>query len=372
MEGQGGQSHLGRREAVNLGSFYTPRVLVERAFEMLARAAFLDASPGDFVLLDNACGYGNFLETDLDFAEKIGADIDEAAILNAKKIFESAPRPPKFFCMNSLSQVSRSRLGIPEAARLIAVGNPPYNDHTSIVQNKIKLGAQEADPQILRRDLGQSFLLSFDLLRAEFVCVLHPLSFLIKKSNLRSIQGFAKNYCLLDSLVFSSSVFCPNSLGHFPIVLALYRRQPPGTTEAFVQHHTFKTLEGASFCLSDFESIAAFLDKYPNKKRVKTKVAMFYTLRDINALRRSRTFLAHDTANAVYVAPEKYGLYCYVDAFKKILPHVPYYLGNCDVPIDFAKFRALEAEFIKSSEAGENTPAVEAYFRELLGRHYVE
>lgn len=372
MTAASGQSHLDRREAVNLGSFYTPKFLVDLAYEMLSRHAFVHDSPGDFTLLDNACGYGNFLETDLGFAQKIGADIDEEAVKKAREIFGSGPTSPSFLCANSLSGVSRGKFGIAETARLVIVGNPPYNDHTSIVQNKLKHGAPETDSEIFRRDLGQSFLLSFERLRAEFVCVLHPLSFLIKSSNLRSIAPFAKTYRLIDALVFSSRVFCPNSLGHFPIVLALYRRAAPGTTEELVKNHTFRTLEGADFRLADFDSIANYLDKYPNKNRVKTKVAMFYTLRDINALRRSRTFLARDTANAVYVAPEKYGLYCYVDAFKKILPHVPYYLGNCDVPIDFAKFRALEAEFIKSSESGQNTAAASAYFRELLGKHYVE
>lgn len=363
---------MARREAVNLGSFYTPKFLVDRAYEMLARNAFAGESPCAFTLLDNACGYGNFLETELEFAKKIGADVDPEAIKKAREIFGHEPTSPTFLCVNSLSNVSRARFGVAETERLVIVGNPPYNDHTSIVQNKLKRGAQEADPGIFRRDLGQSFLLSFERLRAEFVCVLHPLSFLIKPSNLRSIAPFAKAYRLLDALVFSSSVFCPNSLGHFPIVLALYRREVPGTTEELVKTHLFRTLEGAEFSLSEFESVARYLDKYPNKNRVPNKVAMFYTLRDINALRRSRTFLSRDTANAVYVAPEKYGLYCYVDAFKKILPHVPYYLGNCDVPIDHAKFLKLEAEFVKSSEAGKNTPAAEAYFRELLGKHYVE
>ena len=72
----------------------------------------------------------------------------------------------------------------------------------------------------------------------------------------------------------------------------------------------------------------------------KQKVAMFYTLRDINALRRSKTFISKNTANAVYVTQDKYSLYCYVDVFKQIIKHIPYYLGNCDILIDFKKFQA--------------------------------
>jgi len=58
-----------------------------------------------------------------------------------------------------------------------------------------------------QRDLGISFLLSYNKLAADFVCVLHPLSYLIKKSNFEALWQFKDNYRLVDSVVISSGVF---------------------------------------------------------------------------------------------------------------------------------------------------------------------
>lgn len=181
--------------------------------------------------------------------------------------------------------------------------------------------------------------------------MLHPLSYLIKESNFKSLKSFIKHYRSIDSTIISSQIFCPKSLGFFPIVITLYERDNQGM---------------------DFDFIAKYIDKYPNKNRVDSrhKVGMFYTLRDINALRRSKTFIGKNTANAVYVTQDKYSLYCYVDVFKQIIKHIPYYLGNCDVLIDFKKFQALESAFIKASENNILSEDIMQYFKDLLGEHY--
>ena len=363
------QAHLDRIQMVNQGSFYTPNSIVCLVYQML-----LDSKINikDYVSLDSSCGYGSFLNLE-GFKQNIGADIDSVALLKAKAYFKDSYMKPLFIHTNALADVQRNKFKITESDKLIIIGNPPYNDKTSIVQNHLKsTDSNPVDSYLKARDIGISFLRSFDILKADYICVLHPLSYLIKESNFKSLKNFTKHYRLLDSTIISSQIFCPKSLGFFPIVIALYERDNQGMDFDFIYNFYFKTFDSKTFKLSDFDFIAQYIDKYPNKKRVdsKHKVAMFYTLRDINALRRSKTFISKNTANAVYVTQDKYSLYCYVDVFKQIIKHIPYYLGNCDILIDFKKFQALESAFIKASENKILSEDIMQYFKDLLGVHY--
>jgi hypothetical protein len=74
-------------------------------------------------------------------------------------------------------------------------------------------------------------------------------------------------------------------------------------------------------------------------------------MRDINALKRSRTFIKEDTANTIYISQEKLPYYCYVDIFKDIAPKLPYYFGNLDVPFDKSNFEKLKDDFFALSVA---------------------
>ena len=406
------QTHLDKIKALNLGSFYTPDFVVKTVYDMLLND-LSSVNLSDTVLLDSSCGYGNFLRYDflqglkvqgkkdlksqgeegfefkekkmqktlnlntksvksLEFKEKIGIDIDEEALKIARQNFSNSKNPPKFLHKNSLVNVSRANFDIKEGSKLVIIGNPPYNDKTSIVQKSLKNDECSVDKELKKRDLGMSFLLSFEKLKADYMCVLHPLSYLIKESNFKALRTFFANYKLKNSLIISSQIFCPNSLGFFPIIIALYERSTEGISYEFIKHYSFKTAENKAFCLNDYEFISKFIDKYPNKKRIldSQKIAMFYTLRDINALRRSKTFIDKDCANAVYIEPEKYSLYCYVDVFKQILKNVPYYFGNCDVMIDFKGFKRLEKDFIKASNSKCLSPEITHYFENLLGEHY--
>lgn len=355
-------SHLNPKSIVNLGSFYTPEFLVEKAHALLQEYI----SSQKYTLLDSSCGAGNFLLAN-GFDKIIGADIDKGALDIARSRIDSRIT---LLHKNTLYNVSRGTFGISESEKLIIIGNPPYNDRTSIVQRTVKnKEAISMDLTLQARDIGISFLRSYEKLQADYVCVLHPLSYLIKKTNFQALKDFAKHYRLLNSLIISSKEFCKNSKKHFPIVMALYKREDGGMDYNYICKFNFQTLEGKSFRLNDFEYIGRYINKYPNK--LKNYQAMFYTMRDINALARSKTFLDKANSNTVYVPRDKYSLYCYVDVFKAFLPHIPYYFGNCDVMIDFAKFKGLENSFVQASEEKIYKPEILQYFKDLLGIHYL-
>lgn len=374
------QKHLSRIDTVNLGSYYTPEVIVDLAYSILQKNIEYIK---DFSIIDSSCGYGSFLARKNIAKRLIGADIDQKAVSEAKKIIGEVD----FICQNSLSNVNRSSLNIKDDEKIIAIGNPPYNDTTSIIRNSIKDASiqNKIDTDIKTRDLGMSFLLSYDKLKADYVCVLHPLSYLIKKANFALLSKFAKNYKLIDGTIISSHEFSDTSRGMaFPILVALYKRGEQGMSYDYIQNYQFKVKDDGFFRLKDFDTIVNYVQKYPNKKILNKNdkpVAKFWTLRDINALKRNRTFINEDTYNTVYVLMEKLPYYCYIDVFKQYAGKMPYFIGNCDVIIDDDKFNKIKECFIDQSvhtnpvlknkfnfrKIPDAKLKIDNYFKELLG-----
>jgi hypothetical protein len=189
--------------------------------------------------------------------------------------------------------------------------------------------------------------------------------------------------------VVASSVFSATSkTTSFPIIIALYERNLFGMDYAYIKNYKFKTNDNKVFSINEYDTIGNYVAKYPNHKSVSPQetVAYFYTMRDINALKRAATFLEKETYNAVRVTKENLPYYCYVDVFKDYIPHIPYYFGNSDIMIDKDKFQELEPLFV--SRSGQKHPKlnshtkiknyddtkkeINVYFRELLGAHYVD
>lgn len=373
------QKHLNHIDTVNLGSYYTPEVIVNLAYLILQKNI---KDIKDFSILDSSCGYGSFLTKKNIVKRLIGADIDQKAISEAKKMISGVD----FICQNSLWNVSRKGLTIKGDEKIITIGNPPYNDTTSIIRNSIKDSSiqNKIDIDIKTRDLGMSFLLSYDKLEADYICVLHPLSYLIKKTNFALISKFAKNYKLIDGIIISSHEFSDTSRGMaFPILIALYKRDVGGMDYNYIQNYQFNVKNDGVFRLRDFDTIVNYVQKYPNKKFLNKNdkpVAKFWTLRDINALKRNRTFIDEDTYNTVYVLMEKLPYYCYIDVFKQYTHRMPYFIGNCDVIIDNEKFNEIKECFISQSvhtnpvlknklrfrEIPDAKLKIDNYFRELL------
>lgn len=73
------QEHLEYEDRVNLGSYYTPPKFVEMAWELIEPYVHSQT-----IIIDTACGYGDFL-IDYGQAATIGCDIDEDAVDIAKK-----------------------------------------------------------------------------------------------------------------------------------------------------------------------------------------------------------------------------------------------------------------------------------------------
>ncbi|RKU28885.1 SAM-dependent methyltransferase [Candidatus Poribacteria bacterium] len=383
------QAHLAYESRVNLGSYYTPPEIVGTAWEMIA--PYVDSQT---TVIDSACGYGDFLK-DCGQAITIGCDIDETAIDVAKKNDNKV----RFFQTNALCDISREKFGVPQQSDLIVVGNPPYNDKTSLIRHNIKDVDFDIDEDIACRDLGISFLRSYNKLEADLICVLHPLSYLIKPTNFRLLKAFTENYRLIDGLLISSSEF-PESAKHtaFPIVLALYQKDTQGMVYDFIRAFRFRVAGKSDFCLGDFDYISNYINKYPKKNQPtyvegdvqhseKEDPLFFWTMRDINALKRNRTFVESYSANTIVLDKRKLDYYAYVDVFKRNLHRLPFYFGNCDVLIDDNLFKQYKSAFISDAirhhpylkkrfhinpiEKQQAVSGLDMYFKLLLGEHHV-
>ena len=392
------QAHLGYESRVNLGSYYTPPEIVNIAWEMIAPYVHSQTT-----IIDSACGYGDFLKNSGQ-SITIGCDIDETAIDVAKKNNDKV----QFFQTNALCNVSREKFGIPEQSDLIVVGNPPYNDKTSLIRHSIKDVDFDIDEDIASRDLGISFLRSYNKLEADLICVLHPLSYLIKPTNFRLLKEFTANYRLIDGLLISSWEF-PESAKHtpFPILLALYQRDTQGMEYSFIRSFRFRiagkdnkkraapikpqrgVMSIGGFCLGDFDYITGYIDKYPKKQNRPTynDSLFFWTMRDINALKRNRTFVESYSTNTIVIDKRKLDYYAYVDVFKRNLHRLPFYFGNCDVLIDDDLFRQYKPCFISDTvrhhsflkkhfqinpiEKQQAASELDMYFKLLFAEHHV-
>lgn len=373
------QKHLNYKDTINYGSYYTPVWIVDIVYEFLSKHII---SFNEYFIVDTSCGYGAFLRGE----KAIGADIDELALGTAKK------NNPRFtyFKQNSLLNISRLQYMLSNDDKIIIVGNPPYNDTTSIIRNEIKQEIFPKDNDVASRDLGISFLLSYNKIKANYICVLHPLSYLIKKTNFENLGDFKKNYKLIDALIISSGVFSETSkTTYFPIIIAFYERNLSGMNYDYICNYKFKTYEGKTFYLKQYDKISNYITKYPNQKYINKDetIAYFWTMRDINALKRTKTFVRDESYNTIRVTKNNLLYYCYVDIFKDYIPHIPYYFGNSDIMIINDSFLRIKDFFIKKSikknpelckyiscqdDFTYRDDIIEKYFKNLLGEHYVD
>ena len=125
------QEHLTDSKRINMGSFYTPLRYVSLVSQWLQEEGVLDAS-----VFDPSCGYGAFFTLAVPKAhyDFYGNDIDGEAIKNVVEQFPNV----KVFNKNIFTSITRGDFGISKDKPLIVVGNPPYNDVTSQINQKTK------------------------------------------------------------------------------------------------------------------------------------------------------------------------------------------------------------------------------------------
>jgi predicted RNA methylase len=330
--------HLTKEDIIKNGSVFTPESIVEIAVNWLK--PYVDKHDK---VIDFGCGYGAFISKFINLSNNcIATDMDKQSIDFINQHFPKV----QTYLENSLVDIDRKKYRIDEHDRVFIIGNPPYNDLTSQFKKGQK-GEMVVDPAIKARDLGMAFLNMYALLSPKFICVLHPLSYLIKKTNYRALDQFHCTYTLKKGLVFSSKEFesINKQYADFPVVLALYERSLlENQTFEDILHFQFSVYQSKKiFIVSQFNTIDGLMNKYPTKTGNEDDL-YFYTIRDINALIRNKTFIDKKIPNGVKVDMQTLYLYAWLDYFKKYAKFTNHYLiGNLS-PLFSAKINDSETK----------------------------
>lgn len=307
------QKHLTSEQAIINGSFYTPDHIVKKVYEMLAQFEVE-------MYIDTSAGYGNFLKKKKNY---IGFDIDSHAVKVMKENGYVALENNSLADIDVINKLTKGKV-------TAIVGNPPYNNFSSLYKKSQK-GEFNGNKKYLSRDLGISFLKSYVDINCEYVCVLHPLAYLIKESNFRLLGDFSKQFRIEKSYIFSSNEFLElKNKTPFPIIVALYKRDSRGMSFEDIQKFKFNVEDKLKFSLSSFDFIDKYATKYKDKK-ITGNYKHFQTMRDINALSRNATWLKSESESSIRVTKDNEYIYKSIVNLKSVyLKHMEklYFLGN--------------------------------------------
>lgn len=296
-------------EIIKSGSFYTNESLVNIVFNKVSQ--YIDSNT---IIADFGCGNGAFVDMFIKRGKRFFATENNKNIIPDLK-----NKWPEIdvFCENSLVDINRKKYNISLTDKLLIVGNPPYNDVTSIFRKGEK-GDITCDSDVLSRDYGISFLKAYAKLKADVICILHPLSYLIKKQNFSSLSYFKDNYKLVSATVFSSKEFSTikKNNSDFPVIAALYVRNATGMNYDYIRSFPFEIYrESNKFILNKIQTIDGIIDKYP--KKGENNGLQFYTLRDMNALLRNKSFIENKLINGVAVTYHNFYQYAWLFYLKE-------------------------------------------------------
>lgn len=318
-------NHLTKEEQIQLGSYYTHEKLVKKVYEYIK--PYILKNKENVIIFDNAAGFGAFVLELKDY-EYRASDSDPKAFSFLKKNLDNK----KIYYSNSLMNVSREKYNIQRDSFLVMIGNPPYNDTTSEFRNG-KKGKNLADEDLFDRDLGVSFLKSYNKLKADIVCVLHPLSYLIKKTNFNRLKIFKNNYILNKGIVFPSSWFHKTGSIKFPIMIGLYERNEEGMGYDYIKNFEFSILDNPKkFLLSNYETTDGYINKYPPRKKdlqISPIGLYYYTFRDFNSLIKNTSFMNKKHYNGIVVTLQNFYKYAYLYSLKSLFkPKNGWLYGN--------------------------------------------
>lgn len=332
--------HLPKIKKIQLGGYYTPKKLVDIVHSIIK--PYLNKKT---IIFDNAGGCGSFIFGLETYNYRI-CDYDKKAYEFLKTKFKIE----NIYNTNSLIDVSRKRYNISSDDFLIMIGNPPYNDTTSEFKNGEK-GIFFCDEDLKDRDLGISFLKSYNKLKANIVCVLHPLSYLIKETNFKRLKEFKDNYVLLKGIIFSSGLFKETGYQKFPIVISLYERNIKGMNFEYIKNFEFEILDNdKKFILSKYQTTDGFINKYPprkNEEQISPIGIYYYTFRDFNSLRKNASFLNYKHPNGIVVHIDNLYKYAYLYCLKELFkPKDDWLYGNLSPLINFEDFEKNKIYYI--------------------------
>lgn len=307
-------NHLTKEEQIQLGSYYTHEKLVKKVYEYIK--PYILKNKENVIIFDNAAGFGAFVLELKDY-EYRASDSDPKAFSFLKKNLDNK----KIYYSNSLMNVSREKYNIQRDSFLVMIGNPPYNDTTSEFRNG-KKGKNLADEDLFDRDLGVSFLKSYNKLKADIVCVLHPLSYLIKKTNFNRLKIYKNNYILNKGIIFPSSWFHKTGSIKFPIMIGLYERNEEGMDYDYIKNFEFSILDNPKkFILSNYETTDGYINKYPPRKKdlqISPIGLYYYTFRDFNSLIKNTSFMNKKHYNGIVVTLQNFYKYAYLYSLKSL------------------------------------------------------
>lgn len=335
--------HLTKEERIKLGSYYTPEELVEIVAQYVK--PYKAKHQKNIVIADTTAGMGAFSTVFADTDYRL-ADMDEFVTMSLGEKFDAR----KIFLTNALIGVERKKFQIDPESFLIVVGNPPYNDTTSEFRSGRK-GDIVSDPDLFDRDMGISFLKSYDKLNANVVCVLHPLSYLIKKANFNRLGLFKDNYRLRKSTLFPSSVFPGTGKISFPISVSLYEKDEAGMPYEHITRFSFQVNNSADrFSISKFTTTDGYINKYPPRSLQDHKSPIgiyYYTFRDINSLKKNTSFLDRVIPNGIVVDLDNIYQYAYLYYFKEFFNPINSWLyGNLSPLVDISAVEKHKDKFV--------------------------
>jgi hypothetical protein len=301
---------------IKLGIFYTPTHIVKKAYDLIQ--PYLN-NP-NIIIADIAAGNGAFLLPCLNLnIDYRAADYDSEAIEKLKQTFPHE----KIIKTNSLINTSREKFKINKNHYLIIIGNPPYNDTTSLYKKNEK-GNIECDKDLYDKDIGIAFLKAYAKLDANIICILHPLSYLIKETNFKRLKNFKDKYKLKDAYIFSSKEF-PSTKTEFPIIIALYEKDENGMDYNYIKNFEFKILNSdKKFTLSKYQTTDGYINKYPpgkNEPKTSPINIYHYPFRDLNSILRNTTFL-NKPNNTIIVNKKNFFKYAYLHCLKLFISKI--------------------------------------------------
>jgi hypothetical protein len=309
--------HLTKDKIVEMGAFYTPEDIVNKVLEL--SSSYFHRQNAVVIDIAGGCGAFIFPLKQYGIKQYRVADCDITAVSFLRKNFD----PEKVFYTNSLVNVSRKKFNVKEHDFLIVIGNPPYNDITSEYR-KGKKGVFNCDEDLKDRDIGISFLKAFNKLKADVICVLHPLSYLIKEANFKRLKDFSKNYILQKGIIFPSSVFQQTGNTKFPVMIALYERNSEGMNFEYIKNFEFNVLHSdQTFVLAHYTTTDGYINKYPPRKGQQQKSPIgvyYYSFRDLNSVLRNASFITKRGENSIVVTVENFYKYAYLYCLKKLIP----------------------------------------------------